>query len=191
MNEEITEENQIDDNHGFKEEVEYAGFWIRVGAALLDFLVFIPIIAFGFYNLLSLKSITLLYIITVASQLYKPLMEWKYGATLGKMACKIQVVNYDLGKINIDQAFGRYIPWVLSGVLQLLSATAIYNSSGFAAIDTFEEMGSMSQEGSSIDMVIQIYNIIFFIFVGSLVFDKHKRGFHDKIAKTQVIKISK
>ena len=81
-------DEEIDNTHGFKEEIEYAGFWIRVGAAIIDSFVMIPIIAISFYNLLSLKSVILLYILTLISAVYKPLMEWRYGATVGKMAVK-------------------------------------------------------------------------------------------------------
>ena len=43
MNEESLDEILIDDNHGYKEEVQYAGFWIRFGAAWIDGLIFLPI----------------------------------------------------------------------------------------------------------------------------------------------------
>jgi hypothetical protein len=34
-------------------KVQYAGFWIRVGATFIDFLAYSPIIALNFYNLYS------------------------------------------------------------------------------------------------------------------------------------------
>ena len=37
-----------------------AGFWIRVGAYLIDTLIFIPLIALGFWNYFSLKSTVVL-----------------------------------------------------------------------------------------------------------------------------------
>ncbi|MDG1476566.1 MAG: RDD family protein [Vicingaceae bacterium] len=189
MNEENIEETTFD-NHGYKEEIEYAGFWIRFGAALIDVLVMIPIIAISTYNQFEMKSIVLLYALTVLSALYKPLMEFKYGATLGKMACKIKVVNEDLNPITIDQGFGRYIPWGISVVLQLMAASYIFSDPGFNSADTYMEIGLIAQN-SPIANISNIYNIVFLVIIGSLIFDKKSRGFHDKIAKTTVIKVKK
>lgn len=178
------------DNHGYKEEIEYAGFWIRLGAAVIDIIVMVPIIGLSMYNQFGLKSIVLLYSLTVLSALYKPLMEWRFGATLGKMACKIKVVNEDLNPISIDQGFGRYIPWGISAIIQLMAATFIFSDPGFNSADTFIEIGVIAQK-SPLTNISNIYNFVFIIIVGSLVFDKKNRGFHDKIAKTTVIKIRK
>jgi uncharacterized RDD family membrane protein YckC len=183
-------EESLDNNHGFQEETEYAGFWIRLGAALIDMLVLIPIIGISMYNQFDLKSIVLLYVITLISSLYKPLMEWRYGATLGKMACKIKVVNEDLKPISIDQSFGRYIPWGISAVIQLMAATFIFSDPSFKSATTFIEIGLIAQE-SPLNNISNIYNLVFLVIVGSLVIDKKSRGFHDKIAKTTVIKIKK
>jgi uncharacterized RDD family membrane protein YckC len=38
----------------------------------------------------------------------------KYGATLGKMACKIKVVTADGGRVSYARAFGRYFAKILS-----------------------------------------------------------------------------
>tara|TARA_B100000809_G_scaffold250625_1_gene283290 strand:+ start:2827 stop:3399 length:573 start_codon:yes stop_codon:yes gene_type:complete len=187
MSEDKIEEVTLD-NHGYKEEIEYAGFWIRFGAALIDMLVLIPIIALGMYNQFDMKSIVLLYVLTVISSLYKPLMEWRFGATLGKMACKIKVTNEALNPISIDQAFGRYIPWGISAVIQLMAATFVFSYPTFNAADTFMEIGVIAQM-SPLTNISNFYNIVFLIIIGSLVFDKKSRGFHDKIAKTAVIKV--
>ena len=122
MNLESLDDQLTDNDHGYKEEIEYAGFWIRLGAAVIDTLVLFPIISLSIYNQFDMKSLALLYVFTVLSALYKPLMEWRFGATLGKMACKIKVVNEELRPISIDQSFGRYIPWGISAIIQLMVA---------------------------------------------------------------------
>ncbi len=190
MSEESLDQQVIDDKNGYQEEIEYAGLWIRLGAAVIDTLVLIPIIGLSMYNQFDIKSLTLLYVLTVLSALYKPLMEWRFGATLGKMACKIKVVNEDLKPISIDQSFGRYAPWAISVVIQLLVATQIFMDPGFKAADTFIEIGVIAQN-SPLNNVSSIYNLIFFIIVGWLIVDKKKQGVHDKIAKTFCIKIPK
>ena len=52
-----------------------AGFWIRVGASLIDGAVFIPIGILGFWNYFSLRNTVVLVLIAVPGLLYKPLME--------------------------------------------------------------------------------------------------------------------
>ena len=185
MNQDMT-----DNNHGYQEEIEYGGFWIRFAAALIDTLIFIPIMVISFYNLFTLKSVVLLYILTLLTSIYKPLMEWRYGATLGKMACKIKVVNENQEFISLDQAFGRYIPWAISVIITLMSSTRMYLSAEFQNLNTYMDLTAFSQN-DPLNTISTIYSLIFLIIVGSLIFDKHKRGFHDKIAKTMVIKVSK
>ena len=189
MSEENLEETTAN-NHGYQEETEYAGFWIRAGAAIIDVLVMLPLIGISMYNQFNMKSIVLLYVLSLLSALYKPLMEFKYGATLGKMACKIKVVNENLEPINIDQSFGRYIPWAISAIIQLMAANFIFSDPSFKTADTFMEISIIAQE-SPLNNISNIYGILFLIIVGSLIFDKKKRGFHDKIAKTLVIKVTK
>lgn len=51
---------------------------------------------------------------------YEGVMVAKYGATLGKMACKIKVVTADGGPISYGRAFGRYWAKQLSGLTCLI-----------------------------------------------------------------------
>jgi uncharacterized RDD family membrane protein YckC len=51
---------------------------------------------------------------------YEALMVGKYGATLGKMACKIRVVTADGGRVSYARAFGRYFAKMLSGFTCLI-----------------------------------------------------------------------
>lgn len=184
---EISEEPSVENNFGFKEEIQYAGFWIRVGAGIIDLLVMIPIFVLSYFNQFNMKSIVLLYVITAISVLYKPLMEFKFGATLGKMACKLKVVNYEMNNITIDQAFTRYIPWGISVVFQLMLGTSLYRSPSFAYADTYMEIQAITQD-SPLNMVSGIYSLIFLVLICWLIFDKKNQGVHDKMAKTYCIK---
>jgi uncharacterized RDD family membrane protein YckC len=51
---------------------------------------------------------------------YEVVLIGKYGATLGKMACKIKVVTADGGRVSYGRAFGRYFSKMLSGFACLL-----------------------------------------------------------------------
>jgi len=51
---------------------------------------------------------------------YEGLLIGKYGATLGKMACKIKVVTADGGRVTYARAFGRYFAKLLSAFTCLI-----------------------------------------------------------------------
>lgn len=125
--------------------VKYAGFWWRVLAYLLDafiisavsWIIYIPVFAImgvsfwaifegnvdsqseeiiaGSFALLGflLGSIAL-----VAQWLYFAIMESsKTQGTLGKMALRIKVTNYEGQRITFGQATGRYFGKIVSGLI--------------------------------------------------------------------------
>lgn len=167
-------------------KIRYAGFWIRVVASLLDFLVLIPVVILNYYNILTIKSLPLELLIVLLTNIYKPLMEYKYGATVGKMAVNIKVVNYDYTNITLEQALIRYFPWLVNSVLSIASILFLFQSADFEAVDEFLEIGYATQQ-APFYIYSQLYNIIFIIIVLAVAFDKRKQGLHDKLAKTYCI----
>ena len=102
-------------------QVSYAGFWKRVGASLLDFIIIgiplaiILVILFPGDDLsTSLQSSAVSFIVQL---LYKALMESsaKQG-TLGKMIVGIQVTDLFGQRISFGRAVGRYFASILSGL---------------------------------------------------------------------------
>jgi uncharacterized RDD family membrane protein YckC len=114
-------------------QLRYAGFWIRVVAKILDVLIImIPIMVFGFITALSTVSggrshnpPTAYFFIQGFLQLsiifvnlaYQTFFLGKYGATPGKMACKIKVVTSEGGKIGYGRAVGRFFAEMISGII--------------------------------------------------------------------------
>jgi len=107
----------------------YAGFWIRVGAKILDGLilgvVFLPPFfyfaikaagqqPFGKFQVLQL-FFELVYM--AANIGYQIFFLGKYGATLGKMACGLRVVTAEGGKVSYARATGRVFAEMLSGMI--------------------------------------------------------------------------
>ena len=111
-------------------EMVYAGFWTRFAAVFLDGLLlgavnmgigFIGGLAFaasartpsaGFFVL----QIVLMFINLAIGATYETVLIAKYGATLGKMACKIKVVTADGGQVSYLLALGRYFAKMLSAL---------------------------------------------------------------------------
>jgi uncharacterized RDD family membrane protein YckC len=114
--------------------LDYAGFWIRFGAIAIDWLIlwvvnmllFIPL---GFlfptpseenpFAVLSVMPILMLvqYAIPAAYDIW---FVGKYGATPGKMACKLKVVVEDGGQVTYLRALGRHFAkWLSSMILAI------------------------------------------------------------------------
>jgi len=103
---------------------EYAGFWIRTGAALIDLIIMIIVIyvplsfiygadywlgdkwVHGFWDLL------LAYVLPVIATIWF----WiRYLGTPGKMATNLEVVDAKTGnKLSLGQAIGRYFAYILA-----------------------------------------------------------------------------
>ena len=106
-------------------QVEYAGFWRRLAAHIIDNIIlevalFIMLAPFG----ISLMNPALGEIIMMVPAslaigwLYYALLESsKYQATLGKMVLGIKVTNMQGQKISFARATGRHFAKMISGII--------------------------------------------------------------------------
>jgi uncharacterized RDD family membrane protein YckC len=140
----------------------YGGFWIRVAATFIDsivvsiaqYAVYIPVILVVFRNagseedawqvIAAQLAMALFSIVLTAG--YEIWMVGRYGATLGKMACRLRVVAPDGSRISYARATGRHFA-------KYISYFTMY---------------------------------IGFIIAG---FDREKRGLHDMICNTRIVKV--
>jgi uncharacterized RDD family membrane protein YckC len=111
----------------------YASFWLRVGAKLLDGLILRAInFPLGFaiglvagknpnqtYTFMMMQALIIgvAFVIGVA---YSTFFLGKYGATPGKMICKIKVISADGSRLTYGKAFGRFWAEILSGCPTLM-----------------------------------------------------------------------
>lgn len=156
--------------------LEYAGFWIRLAATLIDLLVLIAgiyilycIISQSFFwvfpnvhkivislmNVLQGSSIpvgvgrllvTILLVALIVCTLYSVILWASTGQTVGKMTMGIKVIRTDSSPVDLHTAFIRYLGCLLS---------------------------------------VATLGIGFII----LAFDSHKQALHDRIADTYVVKL--
>lgn len=108
------------------ESKEYAGFWIRSGAMIIDAIIFYIVVlvplgfiygegywggdkfVYGFWDLI------LSYVFPAVATIWFWL---RFFATPGKMATRLEVVDAKTGdKISVGQAIGRYLSYVLSAL---------------------------------------------------------------------------
>jgi uncharacterized RDD family membrane protein YckC len=108
------------------ENKEYAGFWIRFGALLIDLVImaivlYVPLsliygeeywigdkLIYGFWDVM------LGYVVPFVATIWFWL---HYLGTPGKMAMKLQIVDASTGgKMRTGQAIGRYFAYILSAL---------------------------------------------------------------------------
>ena len=108
------------------ENKEYAGFWIRFGALLIDLVImaivlYVPLsliygeeywlgdkLIYGFWDVM------LGYVVPFVATIWFWL---RYLGTPGKMVMKLQIVDASTGgKMRTGQAIGRYFAYILSAV---------------------------------------------------------------------------
>jgi uncharacterized RDD family membrane protein YckC len=113
---------------GIGDALNYAGFWIRLGAKIIDgiilgiasWLVFIPLGMMmmsgegkpGFGFLAVQQSLVLL-----IPALYATWFLGRFAATPGKMACGLRVVTAEAGQVSYARALGRHLSEYLSSLI--------------------------------------------------------------------------
>jgi hypothetical protein len=124
-----------------------AGFWVRVGASIIDSLIFIPIGILSYWNMISFKSTVVLVLISLPGLMYKPFMESFFGATLGKMSCRLKVIDDNGRKLSLFNAYIRFFPFLLSAGITLAGSLILFSSPQFESIESWTQLGQ-AQQGS-------------------------------------------
>lgn len=122
---------RLKEGAGMPGTLVYAGFWIRVGAKLIDGVV---LWIFGFLITLAMTPVTagqdpknmraflgtqaILIVLQMAfAASYATWFVGRHGATLGKMATGLKVVAPDGGAVGYGKACGRYFAEILSSLV--------------------------------------------------------------------------
>lgn len=184
-------ENALLDDHLIDNEQEHdfdhVGFWPRVGASLIDFLLYIPVVGLMFLNMYFLGNILVHLLLLIALTVYKPIMEAKYGATLGKMAIGAKVVSTNYQPITAATAVTRYFPFAITQLISIFSVIVVSADHGFTTTMNFLEFSAAQSEvvPSIIDTAASIFVLVSCLAVA---FSGTKQGLHDQMAKTYVVR---
>lgn len=182
---EVLDESQV---HLNQNEVAYGGFWTRLGALLVDAVVLAPVtLCVLYFNIISWKSPAILVVLTLVSLAYKPFCEFFYGATLGKMALRLKVVNLQLEKANLQEILLRNIFHIVPSLVSLFLTIDIYNEPEFTEITGFMEYTMFTQQFVVLQSISTVSGLITLVDGIVLLADKQKRSLHDRIGKTYVI----
>ena len=163
--------------YGTGENAELAGAGSRLGARLIDAVIF-AIVAIVLFIVVAVASfgelvddaavdddaieeafeglIVVPLVVVAVGMLYEVSLTAMKGQTLGKMAVRIRVVGAESGSVpGWGKAFGR---WFVPSIVSVISLWISFV--GFLAL----------------------------VIYASLLWDKRRQGWHDKVAKTLVIK---
>jgi uncharacterized RDD family membrane protein YckC len=116
----------------------YATFWQRAFAYLLDVLIIGSITAtLNYLNFITAKSFLFYLLITLPGIIYKPWLEARYGATLGKMAFKVVVVNDDLEQITLQRSILRNLIFIVPSLIYIPYQFLAFNDAHLLGIEDF------------------------------------------------------
>jgi uncharacterized RDD family membrane protein YckC len=160
-----------------------AGFWIRVGAHIIDSVIFFPIIILSIWNTYSLKSIAVLILSSLPGLIYKPFMESFFGATLGKMACGIKVIDDNGKKLSLFVAYVRFFPFLIAAGVALAGQVIVFSSPQFQSATSMLEIGQ-AQQANYLKYVAMIVNLLVMIECVFAAFTFRKRALHDMLAES-------
>jgi len=169
-----------------------AGFWIRVGAYILDGLIlgapfFILKMILGKINEAYIQSVTYILLVNIPGLIYKPLMESVWAATLGKMICKIRVLDEEGKKLSILKAYLRFFPFLLSSVSSVILSIWFYSQPDFTD-PAFQQ--TLMRNPAFLLLLLIVLATVLFLFLDCLcvAFTPRKRAIHDMMAGSFCVK---
>jgi len=95
-------------------ELRYAGFWIRVGANLIDALLLWATFLLAFFLVGAWAG----GLVWLGMVLYRPVMESSAGqGTVGKQALNLRVTDLDGRRVSFGRALGRDLAKIISTLM--------------------------------------------------------------------------
>ena len=162
-----------------------AGFWIRVLASLIDFALFIPLGLIGWWAT-QRGIIPVIIAINVPFLIYKPLMEARYGATVGKMVCRIMVRDLNGHYISQKTAYCRFIPFLAYNIAHLILAVQLFQNADYFAATTAHDK-AMIIRSYPLYNIKQLLSLLLLVDCAAIAFRKQKMAIHDSMAGTLCI----
>jgi uncharacterized RDD family membrane protein YckC len=158
-----------------------AGFWIRLAAYGIDFLILlIPSIGAYFVN-----SASAYLLIVMVLLLYKPVLDGLLGGTAGKMALGLRVVNDSGIKLGLIGGVVRSGVFILSAIPNIVIQLKMIEQSlpklDPAAINAFKASNEVLYTSSYVLLLVPFVSCVV------VAFQARKRGLHDMLADSYVI----
>lgn len=167
------------------QSAEPAGFWIRLLAYVIDFLVLLVLVVASMF----VKSAGMYLLLLVPMILYKPLLEGMIGGTAGKLALGLRVANAEGEKIGIVGGFVRSAIFLLPQIPgTMLKLKMLEEGIGSFEVEKLQAFQQANQLLNFANLGLTLLTVVSCIVVA---FTVRKRGLHDMIADTYVVKLQK
>lgn len=168
-------------------EPKYATFWPRFWAGWIDSLIFLPVFyacrfAFSHSDSIFLRAIVYL-IESSAFLVYQIWMHGKYGQTLGKMACRVVVLDVSERRLSMRQAVLRDIFGVILLPVNLITDIPVI----LQGLDPLQK-----DQATALTWIV--VNFLFAWWVTELITmltNAKRRALHDFIAGSVVVRMAR
>jgi uncharacterized RDD family membrane protein YckC len=173
----------------------YAGFWPRLGAALVDSLALIPLTAMSNLAFASSRNTALLFEIplTLAFALYNIYFIARCGQTPGKMALGIKVASLDGTPVTLRQAWLRHVVDLALSLLMSVATMHALLSISSADYDALSHAARVNLTSEAAPVWADTVTTLGFLWTLSELFvlltNEKRRAIHDFIAGTVVVHV--
>lgn len=181
-------------NSEFFQEIEYAGFWSRLGALIIDGLISIPLILLVMYlngrgKDFNYYTLCLNFVFTLWYFVYLPK---RYGGTPGKLSLGLRITREDGQPIQWKEAFLRYsvfLAFFISNTMVMIFSLMQVDDATLTSLGWLKRTAYLT---SFYPDYFKLYQWCFYgwYLLGIIVLlsNSKKRAVHDFIAGTVVIK---
>ncbi|WP_426105407.1 RDD family protein [Massilia sp. TSP1-1-2] len=171
----------------------YSRFWDRVGAALIDFLIALPLMGLNFFfggetRLFQLYLLVPVQILTLTMHVY---MVVKHGGSPGKMLVGLRIAKLDGSPATLKEAALRYsVLWVfgLASAAMTLSAAMGMSEADYAALSYTERSVALSEQSPYIFWVGALMQVWVWGNLITVLANDKRRALHDFLAGTVVLR---
>jgi uncharacterized RDD family membrane protein YckC len=172
---------------------KYSTFWPRFCAGTIDSLVLWPgsvLTAMLPYCDWPAQMLLPVYVaLALSSTIYSIALHTKYGQTVGKMVCKVRVVDWKTeGPIDFSQALLRdAVPLIMLGILLVYQSLRVITGKvtvgRLAQPEELQDIGNISPW-----LFLGIPMIWFVLEIVTMLTNEQRRALHDFIAGTVVVR---
>ena len=172
----------------------YAGFWVRVAAKLLDFVILLPIFGLVFYVDSLSKSANLYLMIPnkLFGLAFEVILVKIYGGTPGKLIVGLKIIQKNGNNVDWKASFFRYS---VEFFIMILALYVLYTTLNMIDDSTYISLGFLKRHQLMSTINPFLHKINFWTYSGwiissviVLISNKRKRTTHDFIAGTVVVK---
>ena len=176
------------------EQFEYAGFWPRLGAMLLDFLVLIPLLVVILWGQHHYRLFDVYYLLPriLIGLIFGVYLVQRFGGTPGKRMLGLRILRLNGETAGFKRAFVRYLPnFILDSIAAFAIAIPLLHISdhtyfALAAHHRYTNLEALAPAR------YRWVKLAFQIWVWSellvLLTNKRRRALHDFIAGTIVVR---